>query len=150
VLNTTTPIKQIGFWRWALVGIASLLLGGLIYWRLAGPVLVVLQVNLDPTLPFEVQITPAMVWARPGEVISAVYTIRNNDIIPLEAFGRLNIEPASANDQIQIFVTQCSGLNAFQNSYPQDYNVVFRVQPAGLLGNSVIFLQHEFDRAVTR
>lgn len=133
-----------------MAGIVLVLAGGLIYWRLAGPVLVILQVDLDPTLPFEVQIMPNIIWARPGEVVSAVYRIRNNDIIPLEAFGRLKLEPPNAKDQVQVFLTQCSGLNAFQNSYPQDYNVVFRVQAAGLTGNSIIFVQHEFKRAVDR
>jgi len=117
---------------------------------MAGPVLVILQVDLDPTLPFEVQIMPNVIWARPGEVVKAVYRIRNNDLIPLEAFGRLLIEPTDANSQVQVFLTQCSGLNAFQNSYPQDYDVVFRVQPAGLTGHSIIYIQHEFTRAVDR
>lgn len=130
-----------------MAGIAVLLVGLFIYWRVDGPVLVHLTVDIDPNLPFQVEIMPEWVLARPGEVINAVYRIRNNDLIPTEAFGRLTVEPGSANEQIQIFLTQCSGLNTFQNSYPEDYDVVFRVKPALLTGTPLITLRHEFQRA---
>ncbi len=148
VANATTFIKQIRFSRWTLLAGLALFLGVLAYWRAAGPVLVILRADLSPGLPFDVQITPSVVLARPGEVINVVYRIRNNNVIPLEAYGKVNLEPAT--DQVQIFLTQCIGLNAFQNSYPQDYNVVFRVQPAGLTGSSVVIIDHQFIQAVDR
>ena len=83
-------------------------------------------------------------------MISVTFRIRNNDIMPLEAYGRLFVEPASANDQVRVYITQCGGLNAFQNSYASDYLVLFRVQPAGLTGQQQITLHHTFTRVVDR
>jgi hypothetical protein len=150
VVNQTSPIKHIDFWRWAWVSVAVLLAAGGVYWRAAGPVVVMLKADVDPSLPFDVQIFPSVVLARPGDVVKVVYRIHNNDIIPLEAYGKLRLEPESASQQVQVFLTQCVGLNAFQNAYPQDYNVVFRVQAAGLTGSSWVVIHHEFVRAVDR
>jgi cytochrome c oxidase assembly protein Cox11 len=148
--NATTRIQQLLVRHWVVAGFALLLAGGLAYWRFNGPVLVHLTANIDPTLPFEVQIEPEWVMARPGEVINAVYRIHNQSVTPLEAFGRLTIEPGSANEQLKVFLTQCSGLNTFQNVYPEEYDVVFRVAPAGITGSSFIMLHHEFVRATMR
>ena len=98
-------------------------------------------------LPFVVEMIPPVVAARPGEVISVTYRIRNTDLTPVEAFGRVEVEPASARGQIQVFLTQCSGLNAFQKNQVADYQVLFRVKPAGLAGASRLVLRHVFTRA---
>jgi cytochrome c oxidase assembly protein Cox11 len=143
-------LRQLTGRQWAL-GLAALAvgLGAWLVWRFTGPV----QVTLAATLvdvPFEVQIIPEAVWAQPGEVISVTYRIRNTALSPLEALGRLDIEPASAGDQVKIYLTQCSGLNAYQASVPIDYNVVFRVQPAGWFGQQALTIRHTFTRANTR
>jgi hypothetical protein len=41
-------------------------------------------------------------------------------------------------------MTQCGGVNTFQNEQPRDYYVTFRVQAAGLTGASQITLRHRF------
>jgi cytochrome c oxidase assembly protein Cox11 len=150
MVNTTTRIQQLLVRHWLLVGLVLLFVAGVAYWRFNGPVVVHLTADVDPSLPFDVQIEPEWVVARPGEMINAVYRIHNQSITPLEAFGRLTIEPGSANEQLRVFLTQCSGLNTFQNNYPEDYDVVFRVAPAGFNGSSYIVLHHEFARATMR
>ncbi len=129
--------------------IAVVVVTGLMLWRFTGPVTVHVTAEVND-LPFEVETIPPVVFARPGEMVRVIYRIRNNDIAPLEALGRVEVDPANASDQIQIFITQCSGLNAFQNGYPQEYEVLFRVQPAGLTGYQQITLRHVFDRATLR
>lgn len=117
-----------------------------LFWRYTGPVEVRLAGEVND-LPFEVETIPPVVQARPGEVVKVIYRIRNADIAPLAAYGVVEIEPGSASDQIEIFLTQCGGLNTFQNGYPEDYEVIFRVQPAGLSGASRVTLWHVFTRA---
>jgi cytochrome c oxidase assembly protein Cox11 len=135
------------WWKWFLfVGVAAAALGAFLFWRYTAPVEVRLYYSVND-LPFDVQTIPPVVYARPGEMVSVVYRIRNNDIEPLEAFGRIEVEPHSAAGQIQVFLTQCGGLNTYQHSYPQDYLVFFRVQPAGVTGARQITLQHTFTRA---
>lgn len=133
--------------RWAALLVLLLALIGA--WRMWGPVYVSLAYTVTD-LPFEVQTFPAGLWVRPGEVLNVTYRIRNTDILPLEALGRVDVEPGWANDQVQIFLTQCSGLNAFQASYPMDYQVVFRVEPAGWFGSSWVTIRHSFTRANLR
>ena len=134
-----------------LIGIAVLLLivGAWLAWRYFGPVEVRLASTLH-NLPFTVETIPPVVYARPGETVSVVYRIRNNDMTPIDATGSVEVEPASAGDQLKIFLTQCSGLNSYQNRIPQEYQVVFRVQAAGLTGAQQITLRHVFRRAGTR
>lgn len=137
------------FRPWYLIAALPLLLlaaGGWVYWRYTAPVEVRLASNVND-LPFQVKVIPPVVLARPGEMVSVVYRISNQNITPLEAFGKVVVEPKDAQDQIKIFLTQCGGLNTFQNNYTQDYLVYFRVQPAGLSGAQQITLDHVFTRA---
>lgn len=127
----------------------ALVLAGLIAWRWAGPVRVQFVATVAD-LPFDAEVIPPVVWAQPGEMISVTYRIRNNDLAPLEAYGKLILEPSGAKEQVEVFLTQCSGLNTFQNSVSSDYLVMVRVAPAGWFGASQITLRHEFARVVTR
>ena len=144
-------MKHVKLWRWIVVGAVALGLAALgwVYWRYTAPV----EVRVDSTvadLPFEVETIPPVVQARPGEVIKVLYRIRNTDLMPIAAFGRVEIEPLGADGQIQIFLTKCGGLNTFQNGYAEDYEVIFRVQPAGLTGASRLTLQHIFTPATPK
>jgi hypothetical protein len=131
------------------IGVLVLGLAGLLAWRWVGPVRVQFVATLAD-LPFEAEVIPAVVWAQPGEVVSVTYRIRNNDLTPLEAYGKHILEPTGAKDQVEVFLTQCSGLNTFQNSVTSDYLVMVRVASAGWFGASQITLRHEFTRVVTR
>lgn len=119
---------------------------GWLAWRFLAPVEVHLTSNVND-LPFEVQVIPPVVQAHPGEMVNVVYRIHNKNLTPLEAFGKIQIEPSDAADQIKIYLTQCGGLNTFQNSVSADYQVYFRVQPAGLTGAQAITVDHIFTRA---
>jgi len=133
--------------RWLIV--AALIVAataGWVVWRFTASI----EVRLagDPTdLPFEIETIPSVVQARPGELVKVIYRIRNTDLSPLVAYGQIEIDPDTARDQIQIFLTQCGGINTFENNYPQDYEVIFRVQPAGLTGVQQMTLWHIFTRA---
>ena len=118
-------------------------------WRFTAPVEVRIEADVTD-LPFEVETIPPVVYAKPGEMVRVVYRIRNNNLSPLEALGRVEVDPNTAADQIQIFITQCIGLNAFQSNYPQDFEVLFRVQPAGFTGQGQIILRHVFESATPR
>ena len=107
-------------------------------WRFYGPVQVRI-VGTATNVPFTIETIPSVVWARPGEVVSVIYRIRNTQMMP--------VTPAGSADQMQIFLTQCAGINDFQAAYAQDYQVLFRVAPAGLTGASQITLYHVFSRA---
>lgn len=139
--------------RWQKIsGLVAFLLGvtavtlWLIY-RFTAPVTVEIVSDIASDLPFTATVYPSVVQAQPGQLISVTYRIQNTYVQPIEAFGQIEIEPARALDQIQVFLTQCGGLNTFENSYPQDYQVVFRVQAAGLFGNQHLILRHVFTRA---
>jgi hypothetical protein len=76
--------------------------------------------------------------------------IRNEARSPLEAYGAITIEPKSAVDQIEIFLSQCGGINTYQSTGAEDYDVMFRVQPAGLTGSARLVLKHTFTPATIR
>jgi cytochrome c oxidase assembly protein Cox11 len=134
---------------WRLVGVAAavvLAAGAWLAWRFTAPVQVSFTADIAD-LPFAVEVIPPVVMAKPGEVLRVVYRIRNNDVTPVSAFGRLTYAPSAAEQQMQVFITQCGGLNTYQNSLVDDYEVVFRVQPAGLFGASQIVVNHVFTRS---
>ena len=138
---------RVKWWLWVLLGgICAVVLGGWVVWRYTAPVQVRLASSVQD-LPFDVETIPPVVEARPGEMVTVVYRIRNNDLEPLEAYGSIQIEPPSAGQQIRVFLSQCGGLNTYEHSYTQDYQVFFRVQPAGLTGVQEITLRHNFTRA---
>jgi cytochrome c oxidase assembly protein Cox11 len=146
--NPTAQVRsRADWWKWVLlVGAMAAVCGAWVFWRYTSPVQVRLASSIED-LPFDVEAIPQLVEARPGEMVTVVYRIRNNDIEPLEAFGSLEIDPPSASQQIHVFLTQCGGLNTYEHSYTQDYQVFFRVQPAGLTGAQQITLRHKFTRA---
>jgi cytochrome c oxidase assembly protein Cox11 len=113
-------------------------------WRYNAPVEVRLLAEA-PGLPLAIEAVPPVVYARPGEMVRVVYRITNTDLLPVSAYGTISISPDAAARQLQLFEAQCSGLNTFQNSYPQDYDVVFRVEPAGLFNASSITIIHKFE-----
>ena len=116
-------------------------------WRFTSPVEVRIEAVVHSDLPFDAAAIPPVVWAKPGEVLRVLYRIRNRAAQPVQAFGRYEISPVATVDQLQIYLTQCGGLNTFQPNMPSDYEVVFRVQPAGLFGSSSITLRHVFNPA---
>ena len=140
--------RRVGLW--AIIGLGVIALAGVVVWRYTAPVEVRIEAVLHDDLPFETETIPAVVMARPGEMVKVIYRIRNTTLSPIEAFGQYEIAPASATGQIQVFLSQCGGLNAYQSTFPSDYEVLFRVQPAGLFGSSQLALRHVFDRATLR
>lgn len=143
------PKAQSNTGKAILVIAALFLLANVLWfgWRFLGPV----EVRIESTLvdlPFTVETIPSVVNARAGETVKVLYRIRNNAMTPVNAFGTLEIEPASASAQVKVYVTQCSGLNAYQANFPQEYEVVFRVlEPAGFGGAQQVTIRHTFKRA---
>jgi len=130
----------------ALVLIAVL---GFVAYRFLAPVQVDIVGEADG-VPFTIETIPHTVLARPGEMVQVVYRIQNNDLMPVSAYGAITIGPAKAQDQIEVFLSQCGGINTYQNSVADDYRVMFRVQPAGLGGSSHLVLKHTFTPSTPR
>jgi cytochrome c oxidase assembly protein Cox11 len=118
-----------------------------LFWRFTGPVTVEVVGEIRD-LPFTVEVYPSVVQARPGEMVKVIYRIHNTGIQPLEAFGEILIEPGSAEDQIELFLSQCGGYNTFQNNAPAEYEVIFRAEPAGLFGSRHLTLIHRFTPVI--
>ena len=130
---------------WVMMASAAVLIAiiGFVAYRYFAPVQVDI-VGEANGVPFTIETIPHTVLARPGEMVKVVYRIQNNDIMPVSAYGTITIGPAKAQDQIEVFLSQCGGINTYQNSSADDYNVMFRVQPAGLTGSSHLVLKHTF------
>lgn len=118
-------------------------------WRFTGPVTVEITSTVL-NLPFTVETYPSVVEAKPGEMIRVIYRIKNESLTGLEAYATITVEPDRNTDQLEVFLSQCTGLNTFQNSYPEEYEVLFRVEPAGLLGSQHLVLRHTFESATMR
>jgi cytochrome c oxidase assembly protein Cox11 len=116
---------------------------GFVAYRYLAPVQVEI-VGVADGVPFTIETIPPKVMARPGEMVKVIYRIRNNEIMPISAYGAITIGPAAAKDQMEVFLSQCGGINTYQNNSADDYNVMFRVQPAGLSGSSQLVLKHTF------
>jgi cytochrome c oxidase assembly protein Cox11 len=116
---------------------------GFVAYRFLAPVRVEI-VGMADGVPFTIETIPPTVMARPGEMVKVIYRIRNNEIMPISAYGAITIGPAAAKDQMEVFLSQCGGINTYQNNSADDYNVMFRVQPAGLSGSSQLVLKHTF------
>jgi len=128
---------------------AFILVIGWLIWRFTSPV----QVDIASTiigLPFDIETVPATVSAKPGEMVRVLYRVRNNSLTGLEAYATITVEPEGSTDQLEVFVSQCTGLNTFQNSYIEEYEVMFRVEPAGLFGSQHLVLRHTFESANAR
>lgn len=135
-----------GVWVAGLLVLALLVAGIWLLWRFTAPVRVSFVSDIGD-LPFTVEAIPPVVQVRPGEVVSITYRIRNNDVTPIAAFGRLELAPAVAESQLVIYLTQCGGLNTYQHSSADNYDIVFRVEPAGLWGTSQIVVNHVLTRS---
>lgn len=118
-------------------------------WRFTSPVTVEITSTVL-NLPFTVETYPSVVEAKPGEMVRVIYRIKNESLTGLEAYATITVEPGRDTDQLEVFLSQCTGLNTFQNSYPEEYEVLFRVEPAGLLGSQHLVLRHTFESATMR
>ena len=133
------------------LAVVAVLIGaiGFVAYRYLAPVQVDIVGEADG-VPFTIATIPPTVLARPGEMVQVVYRIQNNDLMPVSAYGAITVGPAKAQDQIEVFLSQCGGINTYQNSAADDYNVMFRVQPAGLGGSSHLVLKHTFTPSTPR
>ena len=136
-------MKRKGLWIGAAIAIVLIAVIGLVAYRYLAPVQVDIVGEADG-VPFTIETIPHMVMARPGEMVQVVYRIQNNELTPVSAYGAITVGPAKAQNQMEVFLSQCGGINTYQNSVADDYNVMFRVQPAGLTGSSHLVLKHTF------
>ena len=142
-------MKHKGWGIGLVIGVVLIGAIGFIAYRYLAPVQVDIVGEADG-VPFTIATIPRTVLARPGEMVQVVYRIQNNDLMPVSAYGAITIGPAKAQDQIEVFLSQCGGINTYQNSVADDYNVMFRVQPAGLGGSSHLVLKHTFTPSTPR
>jgi cytochrome c oxidase assembly protein Cox11 len=136
-------MKRKGLWIGAVIAIVLFGAIGLVAYRYLAPVQVEIVGEADG-VPFTIETIPHTVMARPGEMVQVVYRIQNNELTPVSAYGAITVGPAKSQNQMEVFLSQCGGINTYQNSVADDYNVMFRVQPAGLTGSSHLVLKHTF------
>ena len=142
-------MKRKGLWIGLAIASVAVIVIGFVAYRYLAPVRVEV-VGVADGVPFTIETIPHSVMARPGEMVKVIYRIQNNDLMPMSAYGAITIEPASATDQMQVFLSQCGGINTYQNSVADDYGVMFRVQPAGLGGSARLVLKHTFTPSTPR
>ena len=142
-------MKRTGLWIGITIAVIAIAVMGFLIYRFTAPVRVEI-VGVADGVPFTIETIPHTVLARPGEMVKVVYRIQNNDLMPVSAYGAITVGPARAQDQIEVFLSQCGGINTYQNSAADDYNVMFRVQPAGLGGSSHLVLKHTFTPSTPR
>lgn len=142
-------MKRKVLWIGLTIAVIAIAVIGFLVYRYTAPVRVEI-VGVADGVPFTIETIPASVMARPGEMLKVTYRISNDALSPLEAYGTITIEPQAATDQMQIFLSQCGGINTYQSTGPEDYGVMFRVQPAGLTGSSRLVLKHTFTPATMR
>ena len=142
-------MKRTGWGIGLAIALVLIAVMGFVAYRYLAPVQVDIVGEADG-VPFTIETIPHTVQARPGEMVQVVYRIQNNDLMPVSAYGAITIGPAKAQDQIEVFLSQCGGINTYQNSSADDYNVMFRVQPAGLRGSSHLVLKHTFTPSTPR
>jgi cytochrome c oxidase assembly protein Cox11 len=142
-------MKRTGLWIGLTIAVIAIVVIGFLVYRFTAPVRVEI-VGVADGVPFTIETIPPNVTARPGEMVKVTYRITNQALSPLEAYGTITIEPKRATDQMQIFLSQCGGINTYQSTGPEDYGVMFRVQPAGLTGSSRLVLKHTFTPATLR
>jgi cytochrome c oxidase assembly protein Cox11 len=142
-------MKRKGLWISLTIAVIAFAVIGFLAYRYTAPVRVEI-VGVADGVPFTIETIPPSVTARPGEMVKVTYRITNQALSPLEAYGTITIEPQAATDQMQIFLSQCGGINTYQSTGPEDYGVMFRVQPAGLTGSTRLVLKHTFTPATMR
>ncbi len=135
---------------WVVIAIVTIITAlGFVAYRFLAPVRVDI-IGVADGVPFTIETIPSTVLARPGEMVKVIYRIRNDDLTPVSAYGNITINPAPATEQMQVFLSQCGGINTYQNQIADDYGVMFRVQPAGLTGSSHLVLKHTFTLSTPR
>ena len=142
-------MKRKGLWIGSAIALVVTAVIGFVAYRYLAPVRVDIAGVADG-VPFTIETIPHTVLARPGEMVKVVYRIQNNDVMPISAYGAITIGPAAAQNQMEVFLSQCGGINTYQNSIADDYNVMFRVQPAGLGGSAHLVLKHTFTPSTPR
>lgn len=142
-------MKRTGLWLGLTVAVIAIAVIGFVAYRYLAPVRVDIVAEADG-VPFTIETIPHSVLARPGEMIKVVYRIQNDDLLPVSAYGAITIGPAKNQDQMQVFLSQCGGINTYQSTGPEDYGVMFRVQPAGLSGSAHLVLKHTFTPSTPR
>ena len=142
-------MKRKGLWIGVTIAVFAVAVIGFLVYRYTAPVRVEI-VGVADGVPFTIETIPASVTARPGEMVKVTYRITNDALSPLEAYGTITVEPERATDQMRIFLSQCGGINTYQSTGPEDYGVMFRVQPAGLTGSTRLVLKHTFTPATMR
>jgi cytochrome c oxidase assembly protein Cox11 len=142
-------MKRKGLWIGVTIAVIAVAVIGFVIYRYTAPVRVDI-VGVADGVPFKIETIPASVLARPGEMVKVTYRITSEALSPLEAYGTITIEPQRATDQMQIFLSQCGGINTYQSTGPEDYGVMFRVRPAGLTGSARLVLKHTFTPATMR
>ncbi len=142
-------MKRKGLWIGLTIAAVVMAMIGFVAYRYLAPVRVDV-VGVADGVPFTIETMPHTVLARPGEMVKVIYRIQNNDIMPISAYGAITIGPAAAQNQMEVFLSQCGGINTYQNSVADDYSVMFRVQPAGLGGSSHLVLKHTFTPSTPR
>lgn len=142
-------MKRKGLWIGVMIAVFAVAVIGFLVYRYTAPVRVEI-VGVAEGVPFKIETIPSSVMARPGEMVKVTYRISNEALSPLEAYGTITVEPERATDQMRIFLSQCGGINTYQSTGPEDYGVMFRVQPAGLTGSSRLVLKHTFTPATMR
>ncbi len=142
-------MKRKGLWIGLTIAAVVMAMIGFVAYRYLAPVRVDV-VGVADGVPFTIETMPHTVLARPGEMVKVIYRIQNNDIMPISAYGAITIGPAAAQNQMEVFLSQCGGINTYQNSVADDYSVMFRVQPAGPGGSSHLVLKHTFTPSTPR
>lgn len=136
-------MKRTVLWSGLIVVVIVLAVIGFVAYRYLAPVRVDI-VGVADGVPFTIETIPSSVLAQPGEMVQVVYRIQNNNIMPMSAYGTITVGPARNQNQMEVFLSQCGGINTYQNTGPENYNVMFRVQPAGLTGSAHLVLKHTF------
>jgi cytochrome c oxidase assembly protein Cox11 len=127
--------------------VCILLLGVWLAWRLLLPVNVTVE-SVVQDLPLRVEAVPAQVQARPGSMVRVYFHIQNVDPAgePVRATGQVEILPAEATSQVEVFNSTCGGTHTYLPGPEQDYAVSFRVRPLGLLDSRELTLRHLFSQ----
>src|SRR5512137_2386285 len=113
-------MKRKGLWIGLTIAVIAITVIGFVAYRYTAPVRVEI-VGVADGVPFTIETIPASVMARPGEMVKVTYRISNDALSPLEAYGTITIEPKAATDQMQIYLSQCGGINTYQSTGPEDY-----------------------------
>ena len=136
-------MKRKRLWIGAVIAIVLIGAIGLVAYRYLAPVQVEIVGEADG-VPFTIETIPHTVMARPGEMVQVTYRIQNNEISPVSAYGAITVGPAEATESDGSLLEPVRRHQYLSKQRADDYNVMFRVQPAGLSGSSHLVLKHTF------